>query len=100
MIFEWDDHNRNHIALHRITPEEAEEVLTNEPLDMEEQIVDGEERIVQIGETFAGRILVIVSTWRSTNSTWDVLVRIVTGWDAPQADKQWYLDQRIRKWPS
>ena len=31
MLFDWDESNINHIALHGVTPEEAEQVLQNDP---------------------------------------------------------------------
>ena len=50
--------------------------------------VDGEERFVQLGETDAGRVLVVVSTWRRT------LIRVVTAFDAPKSMKLTYIAQR------
>ena len=64
LLFDWDDENRSHIAAHRVSCAEAEQVITNEPFDLEFQVMNGEERFVQLGETNAGRILVVVSTWR------------------------------------
>jgi len=90
MPFEWDSVNRRDVGRHNISPEEAEQVILNDPLDLEIQSVDGEERFVQVGETNGGRILVVVATWRND------LVRIVTGWDAPAAHKQEYLEDRIK----
>ena len=55
-IFDWDEANRKHLADHGVTPSEAEEVVTNDPLDLEEQFRNGEERLMQIGETNAMRI--------------------------------------------
>lgn len=34
MDFDWNETNRNHIAGHRISPEEAEQVVKNEPIDV------------------------------------------------------------------
>jgi len=92
MQFEWDDANRAHIARHRISPDEAEHVLLNDPLDLDIQSVDGEERFTQVGETSTRRILLIVATLR------DDLVRVITGWDAPAALKQEYLRSRTEQW--
>ncbi len=85
MTFDWDDANRAHLARHDILPYEAEQVLLNNPLDIEHQTVDGEDRFTQVGATNRGRILVIVTTWRNS------AVRVITGWDAPAAAKQEYL---------
>jgi uncharacterized DUF497 family protein len=92
MLFDWDGANRAHIARHKISPQEAEQVLLNDPLDLEIQTVDDEERFTQVGATDSGRILLVVATWR--NDT----IRVVTAWDAQSMLKQEYLQNRIDKW--
>jgi uncharacterized DUF497 family protein len=86
--FDWDDENRSHIAVHGVSCGEAEQVINNEPFDVEFQTVSGEERFVQPGETNAGRILVVVSTWRK------VLIRVITAFDAPKGMKRIYIAQK------
>ena len=86
--FDWDDENRGHIAAHDVSCAEAEQVIKNEPFDLEFQTENGEERFVQLGETNAGRILVVVSTWRKT------LIRVITAFDAPKAMKRVYIVQK------
>jgi uncharacterized DUF497 family protein len=93
MTFHWDEANLRHIARHQISPHEAEHVILNDPLELEVQIVDGEERVPQVGETASGRILVVIATWR------DNLIRVVTAWDAAAASKQEYLEYRMTTWP-
>jgi hypothetical protein len=44
-MFDWDDENRVHIARHGVTPEEAEQVLANDPLDGGVQAHEGEDRV-------------------------------------------------------
>lgn len=81
-MFDWDDANRKHVAEHGVTPSEAEEVIANNPLDLEVQYRNGEERVLQIGETNALRILVVVTTWRGSR------IRVVTAFPAtPQLRK-------------
>lgn len=63
-MFDWDDANRKHVADQGVTPSEAEEIIANDPLDLELQLINGEERLLQIGETNALRVLVVVTTWR------------------------------------
>ncbi len=75
-MFDWDSANSDHIARHRVTPEEAEQVVLNEPLDLELTLRNGEQRIVQVGETDAGRILVVVTTMRAKR------IRVVTAYPA------------------
>ena len=56
--------NSTHIATHGVSCAEAEQVINNEPFDVELQTVKDEKRFVQLGETNVGRIMVVVSTWR------------------------------------
>jgi uncharacterized protein len=37
--FDWDDTNIQHIAEHNVKPSETEEVVDNDPLDLEMQII-------------------------------------------------------------
>jgi uncharacterized DUF497 family protein len=83
-IFDWDEANRKHLADHGVTPSEAEEVVTNDPLDLEEQFRNGEERLMQIGETNAMRILVVVTTWRGNR------LRVVTAFPATPQLRKFY----------
>jgi hypothetical protein len=45
MYFDWDDANILHLARHDITPEEAERVIKNHPVDLIVQHVNGEWRL-------------------------------------------------------
>jgi len=95
LIFAWDEANRNHVSRHGITPEEAEEAVLGDPLDMELQIAgegSREERLQQLGETAAGRILQLVTTWR------DGKVRVISAWDAPRQLKLYYLAEMRRRY--
>jgi hypothetical protein len=60
--FDWDDSNIGHLAEHGVAPEEAEQVIQNRQVDLESELRNGEERIAHIGETDAGKILIVVST--------------------------------------
>ena len=86
--FDWDQANINHIARHGITPEEAEQVVLNDPIDLTMQLSDGEERTPQVGETDAGRLLVVVTTWR------EELIRVVTAFPAKSAFRKLYVTQK------
>lgn len=86
--FDWDDENTTHIAAHDVSCAEAEQVINRDPFDLEIQTVNGEERFVQLGETNAGRILVVVSPWRRT------LIHVITAFDASKAMKHIYLLQK------
>jgi hypothetical protein len=94
LTFEWDDANLGHIAQHQVTAEEAEQAILGDPLDVELQVAeadDGEERLLQIGETAKGRILQLLTTWRGGK------VRVITAWDAPRQLKTYYLAEMRRR---
>jgi uncharacterized protein len=75
--FDWDTANLAHIARHQISAEEAEEVIRNEPLDIEAETLKGEDRMTSVGRTNGGRFLVVVTTLRETR------LRVVTAFAAP-----------------
>lgn len=87
-MFDWDTGNIDHIAEHGITPAEAQQVVLNDPIDLQLQIWSGEERIAQLGETEAGRILVVITTMR------DDLIRVVTAYPANKWLQDVYFTQR------
>src|SRR5258708_24192858 len=62
--FDWDEANIGHAAHHSVVPEEAEQVILNDPVDLGMEIVDGEERYLNLGATGRHRILLAVTTWR------------------------------------
>jgi uncharacterized DUF497 family protein len=88
LSFDWDDGNIGHLALHQIAPEEAEQAIQNRPVDLEEHLRNGEERTVQIGETDAGRILIVVSTMVGKR------IRVVTAWPAKERFRRYFLMQK------
>jgi len=81
MPFQWDDGNIDHIAKHDVTPEEAEQVIENEPLDAGAVLRNGETRSVHLGETDAGRVLIVVVTERSS------MYRVVTARPATRKER-------------
>src|SRR5271165_1709493 len=83
--FDWNRENIDHLALHQISPAEAEQVILNRPVDLEAQIRNGEERIPHIGETSAGRILVVVTT------ALDKRIRVVTAWPANKNYRRYFF---------
>jgi len=86
--FDWDDANIGHIAEHDVAPEEAEEVVLGDPLDVGFEVVDGEDRWAYIGETDEGRILRVTITLRGER------MRVVTAFEAPKYWKMFYLEQK------
>jgi uncharacterized DUF497 family protein len=70
--FDWDQANITHIAQHGVKPEEAEQVVANNPITLTVVIRGGELRTVCAGLTNAGRALKVVYTRRSDK------IRVVT----------------------
>lgn len=90
MNFSWDAANIAHIARHGVTPEEAEQVLQNDPIDLERQIQNYEERFVHLGETDAGRVVFVIVTVRE-----DAL-RVVSAFPADRANRKHYLNEKAK----
>jgi hypothetical protein len=86
--FEWDDANRGHIALHQVSPDEAEQVIDNDPLDFEAETVEGEQRFTNIGHTDQGRFLLVVTTLRHSR------IRVITAFPAPKDLIHLYLKHK------
>ena len=88
LAFDWDAANRAHIASHEVSPEEAEQVIENDPLDIDAETVEGEDRIASIGRTNQGRFLVVVTTLRGPR------LRVVTAFPAPKSLIDIYFIQK------
>lgn len=86
--FEWDNANASHLRRHRVSKNEFEELLQNEPLDLEYQTATGEERYKSLGATRRGRILVVVWTARRGR------VRAITAYPATKRLRALYLQRR------
>jgi uncharacterized protein len=84
--FDWDAANRNHIARHGITPEEAEEAVVIEPLEAGVQQHRGEQRVLCFGRTKSGRLLVILYTERRSKT------RVVTAYEMTKEQQQLYFE--------
>ena len=79
-VFDWDGANIGHIARHGVTPREAEQVVRGAALPTELESRSGEERHTELGETAAGRLLLVVWTWRGDR------MRVVTAF---VANRKW-----------
>jgi len=62
--FDWDEQNKKHLKSHRVSPQEFEQAILNDPLDIEYQAESGEERYKSLGVTDQGRALILVWTLR------------------------------------
>lgn len=87
-LFDWDEDNIRHVAEHGVTPEEAEQVLFNDPADGGVQNQGGESRYVEVGVTDALRVLVVISTNRGE------LTRVVTAYPATPSFCDFYARER------
>jgi uncharacterized DUF497 family protein len=86
--FDWDEPNIGHVARHGVQPAEAEEVILNDPVDLGMEVVEGEERYLNLGATFQGRVLLVVTTWRENR------VRVVTAFEPIKRLIQFYYQER------
>ena len=91
MLFYWDPSNTGHIARHAVTSEEAEQVIANDPLDLERQLRNGERRFLHLGETDAGRILYVVVADHLEG------VRVVTAFPANKKARKFYSTQKAQR---
>ena len=73
-----------------MTPAEAEQVILNDPFDLEMQTEEGEERLLQLGATDKSRVLVVVTTWRREK------LRVITAFRAPRQLREFYLREVSR----
>lgn len=86
--FDWDAGNTRHLKRHRVTPEEFEDLITCDPLYLEYQTPNDEERYKVLGATRTGRILVGVWTPRKGK------VRAVTAYTASRTYRKLYMENR------
>lgn len=86
MDFDWDAANIAHIARHKVTPEEAEQAVTDpERLARPTYSKDNEPRLSVTGLTFEDRLLTVVVTMRPVNR-----VRVVTARPASSNERRLY----------
>ena len=90
MEFDWDEANIGHVARHGVLPEEAEQVILNDPVDLGMEIVEGEARYLNLGATVQGRVLLVVTTWREDR------VRVVTAFEPIKRLIQFYYQKPKR----
>lgn len=89
-MFDWDANNLRKIRAHRIKADEVENALSNDPIPIYDQDVEGEERYVYYGETDSGRLLAVVLVERGND------IRVVTAYDLDAGQKKDYLARRLR----
>ena len=62
----------------------------NDPLDVGVEVVEGEERYLNLGATRQGRILLVVTTWRGDR------IRVVTAFEPVARLNRFYYKERGR----
>ena len=85
--FEWDFENLRHIALHKVSPEEAEAVLFSPTMEVGSREQYGEVRYSEIGMTPTGRILFVAWTTRGKRT------RVVTALEPSASPKRQFLEE-------
>ena len=86
--FDWDEQNKKHLKSHGVSPQEFEQVIVNDPLDLEYQVESSEERYKALGVTDNGRVLIVVWTLRAGK------VRAVTAYPAGRPYAKLYREMR------
>jgi len=89
IVFDWDAENIRHLGRHRVTPAEFEELMKGDPLYMEYQGADREERYKVLGATKSGRVLLGVFTLRKGR------VRAITAYAAGGAHQKLYWESKL-----
>jgi uncharacterized DUF497 family protein len=84
MIFDWDEHNFEHIAEHDLDPDNVEDAFYNRNVPAPAYNIRGEGRHALIGTTDAGRIIYVIYTRRNGK------IRVVTARDAKVSEKRRY----------
>ena len=85
--FDWDDENKKHLDAHKVAPAEFEQLLYNDPIDLNFEMIDNEERYRSVGLTNGGRMLSVVWTIRNGK------VRAITAFPASVSDRKAYLEK-------
>jgi hypothetical protein len=85
--FDWDDENKKHLDAHKVAPAEFEQLLNNDPVDLNFEQIDNEERYRSVGLTNGGRLLSVVWTIRNGR------VRAITAFPASVSDRKAFLEK-------
>ncbi|HEY1945786.1 MAG TPA: BrnT family toxin [Bryobacteraceae bacterium] len=85
--FDWDGKNKKHLAGHKVTPAEFEQVLNNDPLDLGYELIQNEERYRSVGITSGGRLLSVAWTIRNGK------IRAVTAFPASVSDRKAFMER-------
>ena len=84
--FDWT-REQEHLAAHAVTPAEFEQVLNNNPLDLDYEVIDNEPRYRSVGFTNRGRLLSVVFTVRNGR------IRPITAFPASVPDRKAFKEK-------
>jgi uncharacterized protein len=90
--FDWDGANTEHVTLHQVRPEEAEQAI-DDPHALSfragegEGEGEGEARFRVLGATVDGRVLTVIYTWRGPRR------RVVTAFPATARQQRYYTER-------
>lgn len=86
--FDWDEHNLNHTARHRVEPDEVEAALSDpKRVGVPAYSLAGEQRWAVLGATEDGRALFVVFTIRRDK------IRVITARDAGETERKHYFEE-------
>lgn len=85
--FDWDDENKKHLGAHNVAPAEFEQVLNNDPINLDFDLIGDEERYRSVGLTNSGRLLSVAWTIRNGK------VRAITAFPASVSDRKAFLEK-------
>ena len=88
LAFDWDAENTRHLSRHGVTPGEFEQLMCGDPIYLEYQTANGEERYKVLGATGSGVTLIAIWTPREGK------VRAVTAYRAGRAHQERYWRAR------
>ena len=84
-VYDWDEANEEHVALHGLDPEEVEEAMEDpERISFAAYNTSTERRYSIVGATYGGRIIRVIYTSRNNR------LRVVTARDAKGAERRQY----------
>ena len=89
--FDWDEANTEHLRRHGVERHEAGEVVQGNSLYLNVTLRSGELRRKELGETLAGRVLIIVTSARGYK------IRVVTGWPVDRALRNVWIELRSKR---
>ena len=87
IAFDWDDENKKHLDAYKVAPAEFEQLLNNNPIELNLELIDNEERYRSVGLTNAGRLLSVVWTIRNGK------VRAITAFPASVSERKAFLEK-------